>query len=215
MTTLRQYINEKNILNYIDTSNPIDAKTLQTAENIIDNAIADLSGGLAKAVDHDTLILGDLNNFTFEGNKLTLNTVPQVLDYYTLTNVKVVRGLDAGAIYCVVESQGNILTLDREFKGDLKSNLMITQIGKAPFKKDWQYFKSIDPIITEAVALQYEYLVNEGGAKKLNKRAKKSESIGENYSYTLADSNVKHKNSSVAPLALELLDKAGYTLQTI
>jgi hypothetical protein len=89
----------------------------------------------------------------------------------------------------------------------------IYQLGKFPMRADSYPMKSIPREIIEAVGYQVEFLFKQG--KKINQRSKKTRAIGENYSDTYEDIANDTIANRIAPLARDILEKAGYTTQTI
>lgn len=214
MPSLRQYTNKSVIAQIadIDEANISDS-LLNRAEMMIDSYIADFYEGSFSKIFKGEVWL-ETSNATFTDTTLTITPNSGNSDnYWTYTVIELLSGSQKGLIIPVISSTGNVLTFDSVTGLTGQVACRIYQLGKFPMYKDCSTYKSIPREVIEAVAYQVEFMLNEG--KKLNKPSKKSESIGENYSYTNEDSAMDTIENRMSPIAKDILRNAGYTAQTI
>lgn len=211
MASLRQYVTNTQITQITDlVTGDITDKLINRAESMIDSYIADFyEGGLAKF--NNSIFVFTSTQGTFTSTTLTLTTTSYSTNYFQYNVIEILEGSNKGLIIPVESSAGGVLTFTSVAGLTGQIACKTYQLGKFPMAKDCSTYKAIPRIVIEAVAYQVEFLVKNG--KKTNKQTKKSESIGDNYSYTLGDTDTI--SNRISPIAMDLLDGAGYTLQTI
>lgn len=213
MASLRQYTNETVIAQIADIlSTDISDKLINRAESMIDSYCGDFyEGSFVRAFNQSTSI--EAANTTFTDTTLTVSPNPGNSDnYYTYTVIELMEGNKKGLIIPVLSSNNNQLSFATVAGLSGQIACRIYQLGKFPMYKDTYPRKSIPREIIEAVAYQVDFLFK--NAKKINQNSKKSESIGENYSYTNEDLSADTLAKRIAPMARDILDNAGYSAQT-
>jgi len=213
MPSLRQYTNKTVIAQIADILEAdISDKLLNRAESMIDSYIADFyEGSFRKALGQTISLEATCTYFT--DTTLTITPNPGNSDnYYTYTVIELMDGDKKGLLIPVSSSNNNELAFDSVAGLTGQIACRVYQLGKFPMDKDTYPRKSIPREIIEAVAYQVEFLFKKG--KKINQNSKKSESIGENYSYDNEDISADTLAQRIAPMARDILDNAGYTIQT-
>jgi hypothetical protein len=209
MATLRQYASVIEVQDIAGITGVTD-KMIEAAEADIDKVVADFynppfckSTTIKKDVTADQII--------FSGNTLTLIGQSFSTNYLQYCIVEIMEGVTKGRKYPIISSNNNTITLDEDPGLTTSVGVRIYQLGKFPMYKDMQTFKSIPSEIVEAVSWQVAY--NKGN-KKINKGAKKSESIGTNYSYTNVDAKDDTIANRTAPKSMDILSALGFTIQS-
>lgn len=213
MPSLRQYATKEVIAQIadIDVANITD-KLINRAEAMIDGYVADFyQGGLSKFSKN--ILEFQSSDTSFDATSLTLSGNGYSTNYFQYQVIELLEGSNKGLIIPVTQSLGGILEFESISGLTGQIACKIYQLGKFPMIKDCQTFKAIPREIVEAVAYQVEFLFN--NKKKTNKRTKKSESIGENYSYTNEDGAKDDYANRISPVAKDILQSSGYTAQTI
>lgn len=209
MTPLRQYTSPITIAQIADISQgDASDKLINLAESMVDQYIADFyEGSFSKSNSQVQFLASDTTNFT--ANNLTIMPNPgHSSNYFAYTVIELLEGAMKGLLIPVLSSTNNVLTFETVEGLTGAIGCQIYQLGKFPMVRDCNTFKSIPREVVEAVAHQVEYLFK--NSKKINSKTKKSESIGENYSYTLEDGAADSIANRMSPLAKDLLAKYFY-----
>jgi len=211
MTPLRQYTSPIVISQICELAEgDISDKLINQAESMVDQYIADFYEGSFSKCNSQIKFLESAST-SFGANTLTITPNPNhSANYFTYTVIELLEGSMKGLLIPVLSSTSNVLTFQTVTGLTGAIACQVYQLGKFPMYNS-NTFKSIPREVIEAVAYQAEYLYK--NSKKMNAKTKKSESIGENYSYTLEDGVVDNIANRMSPLAKDLLTK--YTYQGI
>jgi len=214
MPSLRQYTTAAAI-SQIVAIDPADASNqiIDLAESMIDAYVSDFyEGNFSKSYKGSLRLEPSQVNFT--ATTLTINSGgSNTVDYFSYTVIELLSGANKGLLIPVISSVNNVLTFESVTGLTGQIACRIYQLGKFPMSSYFITYKSIPREVVEAVAYQVQFLLEQG--QRIYQTAKKSESIGENYSYTNEDSSGDTLLRRIAPLARDILEAAGYTAQTI
>jgi len=221
MTTKRQYISMNKVLETVAIDpNLLNCKLIEQAESMIDQYLTNFFEPPFCRFLTDELYY-TANQINFSDNTLTLLGQSYDDNYFQYTNIELLSGTNKGTILSVTSSTNNVLTFDSNLT-IANCHIKISQIGKLPRYCDYNdtvKIKSLPVELIEAIAYQVQFILNntdENGFFVLNNQGLSSESIGTNYSYTLADakSGINDISSKISPLSKSLLDSLGLSYQT-
>jgi hypothetical protein len=215
MPSLRQYTSAVAVAQLTGLSvGDITDNLLNKAEIMIDAYCADFyEGPLSKFYKNVVEYFPANTSWTTTSVTLLPNNGASD-NYYNFTVIELLDGSNKGLIIPVTSSNGNVLSFTAVPGLSGLIACRVYQLGKFPMLKDVQTYKSIPSQLAQAVAFQCEFLLK--NAKKINSgKSKKSEYIGENYSYTDNDLSSDTIGNRIAPMARDLLDGMGLTTQTI
>lgn len=220
MTTLRQYTSPF-IASQITGYNQGDfsLQVLNRAESMVDSVCgnfinSDWEQANINIVNISASIVEDTVTLDFD------SLVDIVDNYFQFCVIEVLSGEKRGYIMPVISSLSQILTVDNSEGLNGENKLKIYQLGKFPRMTDVSgVFKSIPREIAEASSIQAQYLIDNDTQDNpiFNNSPFKSESIGQNYSYTLNDSRSHYDKAKLQmhPRAIEILSNASFTKTTL
>ena len=206
--SLRSYLtltDVNELLNSEYTSDQFNS-VIEKCESDIDSAMAVFVQGPWSKADKRTLRFSA--SFT-STTTATLSAQYTLQDDVQYMIVKVLSGALVGTRRLIKSNTGNSITFDEIAEATGTAEVLVYQLGKAPFLVDSDAkAKWINDDIRQAVAYQVEYILETQKKKVRTKGKKKSESIGANYSYTLEDTGwLVTQGVDIAPKAMSILGK--------
>lgn len=223
METLRSYIADQTELEtYTGSLTSFSSRDLIRAEQDIDSIIGNYYEGVNRKFY--------ANREVFESSKITLSsTTATIADnnnssgFYSYCVLEILSGANKGLRKLVISSTlsggNNVLTFNVEEVGLTGSeDILIYQIAKIPRIKDItsvssSYYKSIPEFIKEAVALQYQFRLNNEATLTSSQTIKRERTARDSVEIEYSDSSSGSisTQSLISPQALSLLQDEGLT----
>lgn len=221
--SLRRYLTREELENYITLEDDFNVENLRKAEIEIDNAIAVYyEGGNQKSINKKIMV---------ENSKVTLNATTCIITGFSYDNgyfinsvLEILSGADYGKKIFIksdvkVDDTHTLTFFDAEVGLTGSENIQLFQVAKFPrifdcSIVDSNIYKSIPEFIKEAVANQYQWRLKNLD-KIENAQLRTSYSVArDSYSESFGDKRLSSIDR-LSPVAMDILDSEGLTIQTI
>lgn len=221
LESLRRYLLETEFADY--NLADVDNYVLIQAERDIDNAVANFyQGSLAK------FFLGTeiQDNVTLTTTTATLGNAQPSDNFYSYTVLEVMTGANASKKIAIQSNASNVLTFF-DTQAGLSGNVSVRvyQSGKFPMYRDTEsltnaFYKTIRQEIKQAIAEQYRFrLANPDLFANQTKVQSSYSTSASSWSESFATGKNGVDRISIrdltAPIAMQILEEAGLTIQTI